>query len=367
MWVHAVSVGEVLAASGVVAGLVEAGFRVALSTTTEAGQELAKGRFGGCPVFYMPLDFGWLVGRYLRVIRPRLVVTMESELWPNLIHACKTQGIPLAVVNARVSDRSFPRYIRLRGVWGPLLREVRLFLAQSEETAGRLREMSVAADRVKVSGNLKYDVRVGAVSEITRRVGSMPGVKKLVVCGSTVPDEEVALLEAWPKVKAAVPEAVLLVAPRHLDRVEEVMGVIGAGGLKGMRCSHSGAGDLPGGDQVLVLDTIGDLASMYSVGALAFVGGSVVARGGHNPLEAAQFGVPVMMGHSFFNFREIVGAMREARAIRIVSREDLGEVMVELLRDDGGMGERGRRLFAAQAGATERTVVALLGLMEGGQ
>ena len=160
VWVHAVSVGEVLAASGVVAGLVEAGFRVAVSTTTEAGQELAKVRFAGVSGVLYAAGFWGAGGRYLGVIRPRLVVTMESELWPNLIHACKVREIPLAVVNARVSDRSFPRYMRLRAVWGPLLREVSLFLAQSEETAGRLRAMGVAAERVGVSGNLKYDVRV---------------------------------------------------------------------------------------------------------------------------------------------------------------------------------------------------------------
>ncbi len=159
VWVHAVSVGEVLAASAMVRELQSAGLVVAVSTTTMAGQELAKKRFPECAVFYMPLDFGVVVRRYLGALRPRLVVTMESELWPNVIRECERAGVPLAVVNARVSDRSFPRYMRLRAVWGPRLREVTLFLAQSEETAERLRRMGVAAERVRVTGNLKFDVR----------------------------------------------------------------------------------------------------------------------------------------------------------------------------------------------------------------
>ena len=153
VWLHAVSVGEVMAAVEVVRGLVAArpGLVVAVSTTTKAGQELAKRRMEGMPVFYLPLDFAFAVRRYLRVLRPRLLVLMESELWPNLLRECGRAGVPVAVVNARVSDRSFPRYMRLRRLWRPLLRRVRVFLAQGEETAERLRAMGVEAERVRVT------------------------------------------------------------------------------------------------------------------------------------------------------------------------------------------------------------------------
>jgi 3-deoxy-D-manno-octulosonic-acid transferase len=367
VWVHAVSVGEVLAASELVKELLAAGFGVAVSTTTQAGQELARKRFAGCAVFYMPLDLAWLMGRYLGVLGARLVVTMESELWPNLIHQCKRAGIPLAVVNARVSDRSFPRYMRLRGVWGPLLREVSLFLAQSEETAERLRAMGVGAEQVRVTGNLKYDVKAGEVTAMTRRIASLLWQARMIVAGSTLAGEEEMLLSHWPGVVRAVPDAVLLIAPRHTDRFDEVLGLVRQSGFPWFRCSHLMLGAEPVfGGTILLLDTIGDLASMYSAGMVAFVGGSLVARGGHNPLEPAQFGVPVVMGESYANFREIVGAMREAEAIWIVEREGLEGALVEMLTDRNGakaMGERGRRVFEAQAGATGRTIEALMGLM----
>jgi 3-deoxy-D-manno-octulosonic-acid transferase len=371
VWVHAVSVGEVLAATAMVRTLREAGLVVAVSTTTQAGQALAQRRFPECAVFYMPLDFGVLVRRYLEVLRPLLVVTMESELWPNVIRECKRAEVPLAVVNARVSDRSFPRYMRLRGVWGPLLREVTVFLAQSEETAERLRKMGVESGRVQVTGNLKFDVRAGEATALTRRVKGLLGKTRLVVAGSTLADEEVVLLAAWAEMAKAVPDVALLIAPRHTDRFEEVMGLVVRSGFPSRRCSElTGDGEPILGGTVLVLDTIGDLASMYSVGAVAFVGGSVVTKGGHNPLEPAQFGVPVVMGESYENFKEIVGAMREAGAIRTVNRKRLGGALVELLLDREAakaMGEQGRAMFEAQAGATQRTAGVLLELVEGGR
>ena len=371
VWLHAVSVGEVLAASHLVGELRGAGLEVAVSTTTQAGQELARRRFPECAVFYMPLDFAWLMRRYLRVLRPKLVITMESELWPNLIHQCRVAGIPLAVVNARVSDRSFPRYMALRRVWGPLLREVSLFLAQSEATVERLMAMGVAAERVVLSGNLKYDVRAGAETAMTRRVREWRdglGVK-MVVAGSTLPGEEAMLLDEWGDVqKAASPEAVMLViAPRHTNRFDDVHELIGKQGYVAVRCStlpEFGAGSLSG-NVVLLLDTIGDLASMYSLASMAFVGGSLVAKGGHNPLEPAQFGAPIVMGESWENFREIVAAMAVADAIRIVRRDELREAFVALLRDGDAMGKRGRDVFASQAGATERTMTALMALIGG--
>ncbi|MCU1321002.1 MAG: Three-deoxy-D-manno-octulosonic-acid transferase protein [Acidobacteriaceae bacterium] len=372
VWIHAVSVGEVLAATALVGELREAGLAVTVSTTTQAGQELARRRFTGCAVFYMPLDLGILVRRYLQALRPKLVVTMESELWPNVIRECRKAGIPLAVVNARVSDRSFPRYMKLRRVWGPLLREVRVFLAQSEETAGRLRRMGVESERVRMTGNLKFDVRAVQMTEMTRRIKSLLGNSPLVVAGSTLAGEEEVLLAAWPTVLKTVPDAILLIAPRHTDRFEDVLALIQKSGSPCLLCStvlkqeSSVNPELSGSGTIVLLDTIGDLASMYSLGSVAFVGGSVVAKGGHNPLEPAQFGVPVVMGPSYQNFKEIVGAMKDAGAIRIVERDALGEALVELMTDRASaesMGQRGKAVFEAQAGATGRTVSALMELV----
>ena len=189
VWVHAVSVGEVLAAAQLVRELriARPGWVFAVSTTTETGQRLAKERIAGSPVFYLPLDFRFSVRRYLRVLRPKMLVLMESELWPRLIDECAKDGVPVVVANARISDRSFPRYMRLRQLWRPFLQEISLFLAQSKETAERLVKIGAPVERVKVTGNLKYDVRIGNASALTEVLRErLPVGAKVLVCGSTL-------------------------------------------------------------------------------------------------------------------------------------------------------------------------------------
>ena len=370
IWVHAVSVGEVLSAIRLIRELREAlpGWVFAVSTTTETGQRLAKERLKESPVFYLPLDFRYAVRRYLRMLQPRMLVLMESELWPRLISECSKNNVPIVVVNARVSDRSFPRYMRLRRLWRPFLGMISRFLAQSKETAERLVRMGAPPERVSVTGNLKYDVRAGDTSPMTRRIGSLLSQARLIVAGSTLAGEEEALLEAWPAIQKAVPDAALLIAPRHPDRFEEVSGLIRKSGYPFFRCRQLLHDTEPiVGGTILLLDTIGDLASMYGLGTVAFVGGSLVPRGGHNPLEPAQFAVPVVMGPWFENFRDVVVGMRTTEAIRIVAPERLSETLIALLRDNEdakALGERGRAVFEAQAGATARTVEALLALLK---
>jgi 3-deoxy-D-manno-octulosonic-acid transferase len=296
-----------------------------------------------------------------------MLVLMESELWPRLIDECAKACIPVAVVNARISDRSFPRYLRLRRLWRPFLEMISLFLAQSAETAERLVKIGAPAERVKVAGNLKYDVQSKEATAMTKRIGSLIYQARLIVAGSTLAGEEEALLAAWPEIHQAVPDAALLIAPRHPDRFEEVLGLIRKSGYPFYRCSHLLVDTEPiAGGTILLLDTIGDLASMYGLAAVAFVGGSLVAKGGHNPLEPAQFAVPVVMGPSFENFREVVEAMRRADAIRIVEPQIFADGLIAMLRDTEEartLGERGRAVFEAQSGATARTVQSLLDLL----
>ncbi len=384
IWLHAVSVGEVLAASRLVAELREAlpGWVLAVSTTTATGQRLARERFPGAPVFYLPLDFGVLMRRYLRAVRPRLVVLMESELWPNMIHECAKAGVPLAVVNARVSDRSFPRYQRLRRVWGPLLRQVTVFLAQSEETAGRLRAMGIAAERVKIAGNLKYDVRASKESRIAELIREAAAGRKIIVAGSTVEgkalDEEAMAIQAWEGNRHTEGGALLVLAPRHPSRFDKVYAVAGeypvlratemlVGKRKEDGYSLTRKTDERTLVEIVVLDTIGDLAAVYGVADIAFVGGSLVKRGGHSPLEPAQFGVPVVMGSSFENFRDAVETMKAADSIKIAANKDeLKAIWAHLLEnpnDAKELGERGRGVFEAQQGATARVVAELLDLV----
>jgi 3-deoxy-D-manno-octulosonic-acid transferase len=384
IWVHAVSVGEVTSAVRLIAELKERlphpsesnslgtpslpGWVIAVSTTTETGQRLARERLKDSPVFYMPLDFAFSVRRHLRVLRPELVVLMESELWPRLMRECARREIPMAVVNARVSDRSLPRYLRLRALWRPLLKHVSLFLAQSEENAERLRRIGAPAERVRVSGNLKYDVRAARRNAMSELIAShLPPGAAVVVCGSTLEGEERMLLDAWRSVLEKKPNALMVLAPRHPNRFKAVGALVASQfGLKRASEFREQPVQISAGD-VFLLDTIGDLAAVYSLGAVAFVGGSLVSSGGHNPLEPAQFGVPVVVGPSFENFREIVDAMRANDAICIVEPRGLTGALCEMLErrtESRAMGERGRRVFEAQAGATTRTADALVELLK---
>ncbi len=362
VWVHAVSVGEVLGAARLIEELTERlEARVVISTTTRTGQRLARERFGAERVFYFPLDFAWAVRRWFRMLRPSMLVLVETEFWPRMLVECRRAGVPVVVVNARISDRSWPRYRRLAVVWRRLLKGLAAVLAQTELDAERLR--ALGASNVRVAGNLKYDVRSvrpAAVTELLR--GHLPGGVPVLVCGSTVGGEEELLVEALPS------GIVTILAPRHPERFAEAAEILRQRNLPWVLRSEwvKAPADLAPGT-VFLLDSIGELASVYSLATAAFVGGSLVPAGGHNPLEPAQFGVPVAMGPSYENFRGIVDALRQREAIRIASRESLAGVLVELLSGSGdsrAVGLRGRAVFESEAGATERAVQAIMGILE---
>ncbi len=373
MWIHAVSVGEVLAAARLIEEFRQAEFQrvrpgivFAVSTTTEAGNRLACERLPGCAVFYIPLDFAFAVRRYLRLLQPEMVVLMESELWPRLITECAAAAVPIAVANARISDRSFPRYMRLKALWRPILSRVGVFLAQSEETAERLRRMG--APRVELTGNLKHDARPAKETALVVALRSrLHEDAEVVVCGSTLEGEEAIILDAWDAVLLASPRAVLVIAPRHPARFDEVAALLKERHTPSVRASNFIQVKVAvKAGSIFLLDTIGDLASLYSLADAAFVGGSLVGGGGHNPLEPAQFGVPVVMGASFENFREMVETMRTVGGIRIVTPQELAKVLISLLRNRDearAMGARGRAVSAAQAGAASRTATALVKLL----
>jgi 3-deoxy-D-manno-octulosonic-acid transferase len=368
IWVHAVSVGEVLAVERLVAELRAAlgdGWVVAISTTTTTGQKIARERLAGCPVFYYPLDFSFAVRRYLRVLRPALVVLVESEFWPRLLVECAASRIPVAVVNARVSDRSFPRYMRLRWLWKPLLGKVSLFLAQGEESAERLRAIGAPGERVRVSGNLKYDAPAPVASSNMQDLRPLLEGRIVVVAGSTHAGEEEMVLGAWPEILHAAPDAILVIAPRHPQRFAAVAKIIEgyrypASSITSLKAE--GTTELDAGE-VLLLNTVGDLAAMYQFATVALIGGSLVAKGGHNPLEAARFGVPVVMGHSFENFREIVTQMESEYALLLSTAEDLALALGIALTQRDRMGKRGRAYFERQAGATKRSIQELTELI----
>jgi 3-deoxy-D-manno-octulosonic-acid transferase len=373
IWVHAVSVGEVLAVSRLVKTLDAAlpGYFIAVSTATRTGQALARERFGAERVFYCPLDLPWGVRAYLNALQPRLFVLAETEFWPNLLSGCFRRGIPVAVVNARVSDRSWPRYRRLRSLWRPFLSRLSRVLAQSPTDADRLKAIGCLPRRVSVAGNLKFDVRIAEEADATRLLKVLAGGLRLVVAGSTLEGEEAALLEAWPRLLEADPQLAMVLAPRHPERFGAVAALLYKSGVAWVRrldwraLSEGTIQPLNPGTIVL-LDTIGELASVYSLASVAFVGGSLIPAGGHNPLEPAQFGVPIVMGTHYANFRAITGDLLAHQAVRIATREELAAVLIELLQDRNAaqaMGSRARQVFSSQAGATGRCVEALKELL----
>jgi 3-deoxy-D-manno-octulosonic-acid transferase len=372
VWIHAVSVGEVLAGSRLIEELESKlaqgmgrretdNWRVMISTTTRTGQTLARSRFGADRVFYFPLDLGWAVRAWLRAVQPRMLILVETEFWPRMLAECRRAEIPVAVVNARISDRSWPRYRALAWVWRPLLKGLAVVLAQTELDRTRLQELG--ATNVRVAGNLKYDVRAAGSNALTEKLRQAvaPGARVLV-CGSTLGGEEELLLDALP---AGV---VTILAPRHPERFSEVAEMLRRRGVMWVRRSEwmEVPRRLEPGT-VFLLDSIGELASVYSLADAAFIGGSLVAAGGHNPLEAAQFGVPVVMGPSYENFRGIVEKLRERDAIRITQPSELQKALVEMLAgspESRERGARGREVFESEAGATDRVAQALLELLK---
>ncbi|MGA3053908.1 MAG: 3-deoxy-D-manno-octulosonic acid transferase [Candidatus Korobacteraceae bacterium] len=369
IWVHAVSVGEVLAISRVIAELETQlpAWRIVVSTTTDTGQKLARERFGAGNVFYFPIDLPFAVRAYLQALGPKLLVLAESEFWPNLLHWARLSGAAVAVVNARVSDRSLPRYLRFRKLLRRALQNVQLFLAQSEEDARRLIRMGAPAERVQVSGNLKFEVKppvrppIAAAFAAIKREENGP----LLVAGSTLDGEEAMLLEMFRQVLLRYPKAVLVLAPRHPERFDVVASLLESSGVRCQQRSQWKE-EMPIGGGVFLLDSIGELASLYEFADVAFVGGSLAPRGGHNVLEAAQFGTPILVGPYTENFRDIVDVFRDADALRVVTAQSLTATVLQLLEDPDERAALGRRAFEvmrSQRGATGRTVSALLELL----
>jgi 3-deoxy-D-manno-octulosonic-acid transferase len=366
IWVHAVSVGEVLAVSGLISELQQraTSLRIVISTTTAAGQKLARDRYGGGNVFYFPLDFAFAVRPYLRALRPQLIVVAETEFWPNFLRLARQSGVRVAVVNARVSDRSFPRYRRVRGLVAAVLSQVNLFLAQGEEDRRRLLEIGAPSERVHVSGNLKFDLQPAAEAPLLtglRTALQRDRVTPVFVCGSTVEGEEPIVLQAFTSIRERFPNALMILAPRHPERFTPVADMLAASGTTFVRRSQWD-GSQPIAPGIFLLDSIGELASSYALADIAFVGGSLVPKGGHNILEAAQHGVATIVGPYTENFRDMVALFRQAGALVVATAGELPQTLLSLLTDETrrrGLGARAREILRDNAGATTRTIVAL--------
>ena len=370
--------GEVIAASRLIERMqtLDPNLRMVISTTTRTGQKLAQERFDTnrepiddfaprpTRVFYYPLDFAWIVRRYLKALKPRALVLVESELWPRMLVEAERADIPVIVVNGRISNRSLPRYRALRTLWAPLLRKLTLVLAQSEEDRLRFVDIGVPAEKVRSAGNLKYDVRAAGELPITRELRThLPQSGKVIVAGSTLEGEEKFLLDAFRELLPDIPQLTMILAPRHPERFRSVEKSITDAGLPLIRRSDWMQQPAANSRRAAYFFStrVGELASVYSLASVAFVGGSLIPAGGHNPLEPAQFAVPIVMGPYTENFRGMVAALLEQEAIRVTPPERLCPALQELLTspEAKSMGSRARHVFEEQAGASETCLAAI--------
>ncbi len=386
IWIHAVSVGEAL--SGVALArrlkLAYPDRPLVISTTTLTGQALARERMPFADaIFYFPLDWAFCVRRVLRAARPSIVVILETEIWPNFLREAKRRKVPVVFVSGRISDRSFARYQRFLGIFGfflrPFLRSslanASAFLMQSEKDAERIRALGAPPDRVQASGNLKYDLELPAPTPISNWLATeaqRAGRSPIIVAGSVVATEEPLALIAFGTLQGEHRKALLVLAPRKPECFESAAQFIDDSHRKFIRRSQlpvpgpsqngAPAGDFSIADDVTVilLDSIGELASLYRVADGAFVGGSLVESGGHNILEPAAFGKVPVFGPSMENFAEIAQRFVAAEAaVQVESPEDAGVAWIEFMRDPERatrMGETARNLVGSSRGATDRAI-----------
>jgi len=371
IWIHAVSVGEALTARALVADLRERypGLRLFLSTTTLTGQQIARTRLQDVDaVFFFPFDWPPFVTRTLRLVRPKLFIMMETEIWPNLLRACRRQGVRTVLVNGRISSRSYPRYRLVRPFFRRVLADVDRFCMQSEESARRIVDIGADPARVAVTGSLKFESLESPGAVAGRGAGRvlryfrLPASRPVFMAASTVKGEEGAVLAAFAAVRRTSPSALLILAPRKPERFAEAEALARAEGLRVVRRTDLSVDAEPRAD-VVILDSIGELAHLFQVATIVFVGGSLVDHGGHNILEPAVHGKPIVFGPHMQNFAEIAAAfLREQAAVEVADRAELGAVVVRLMGDPverARLGAAARALVEANRGAKPRTLEAI--------
>ena len=386
VWVHAVSVGEFLAARPLVERIKRElpDFRLVVSTTTLTGQRLARAespaRFDA--VFYFPFDWTFAVRRSLNQVKPSLVVILETELWPNFLRECRRRGILTVIANGRISPRSFARYKRVRRFIARALNDVSLLIMQSEADAERAVLLGARADHVRACGNLKYDVASEAhvsnlQSETAEKIDNLFALSsspRLIIAGSTAPGEENILLAALSRVRKqqGLNDARLILAPRHPERFNEVASLIAQSGFRFARRSEDALANTDSRTaDVILLDTIGELAALYRFAAVVFVGGSLVPRGGHNIIEPALYAKPIIVGPHTENFRQIVSDFAQADAVVQINATDeavsssFTRELIRLCSDTESaqaMGARAKDILHKSRGATECVIAAILEL-----
>lgn len=361
VWVHAVSVGEARLSESIVrlARELWPQDKIVVSTVTPTGYEILKKFLGDEEsIFYAPLDISCIVAKFIRLLRPRVLLIMETELWPNLIRLNAAAGTKIAVINGRISDKSFEGYRKIMWFIAPVLKKVGLFCMQSEESAERMKLLSAPQERVKVTGNIKFDLRPAPGSPVfmTKLRGLLQG-RILWVCGSTHENEEEQVLSIYKSLRKDFDNLRLAIAPRHIERIDKIRRLVRVNGFEAVFLSRINSFS---GTQIALLDTMGDLSALYSLADLVFVGGSLVSTGGHNPIEPALFGKPILFGDHMDNFREIRDIfIREKAALEVQDSQSLEYELRRLLAspsERGILGENARGLLDKNRGAAQRTL-----------
>ena len=367
IWVHAVSVGEVRASGALVKRLLRTypHCQVLMTTITPTGAEQVWDLFAGQVAHrYLPYDIPFGVRRFLRKVKPRLLIIMETEIWPNLLHYCKCNGVPALLVNARLSSASYRAYLRFRRFSGTAVQMLNHIAARGAEDADRFMALGTDPGNVSVTGNLKFDIEapreIIEQAQSLRRSLSMQ--RPVWIAASTHEGEEEQILDAFHHVRETITDCLLIIAPRHPERFDKVYNLCLRRSLEVVRRTD-GSGAAPRDTDVYLLDTLGELPVFYGCADVAFVGGSLVPAGGHNVLEAARLGVPLVCGGHSANFAEIIDLFKAADAIMIIANSaQLAAAVVRLLQDDElrrTRGERGQRLVQQNQGAIN-SVMALL-------
>jgi 3-deoxy-D-manno-octulosonic-acid transferase len=375
IWIHAVSVGEALTARALIADLRERypALRIFLSTTTLTGQQIARTRIQDVDaVFFFPFDLPFIVNRTLGLVKPRLFVMMETEIWPNLLRACRQRGIKTMLVNGRISSRSYPRYKLVRPFFRTVLQDVDRFCMQSDESARRIIDIGADPSRVVVTGSLKFDsldvpgAAAGRGAGRVLRYFRIAPSRPVFIAASTLKGEEMPVLAAFATVRRAHPNTLLILAPRKPERFAEAEALARGEGLRVVRRTELAVDAEPRAD-VVILDSIGELAHVFPVATVVFVGGSLVDQGGHNILEPAVHGKPIVFGPHMENFAEIAEAfLAHQAAVQVPDAAALTTTIGRLVGDSverARLGAAARALVEANRGAKERTLTAIAALL----
>ena len=362
VWVHAVSLGEVVAASPLIQAFLESGLRVMVTTMTPTGSQQVRSRFGDKVAHqYIPYDLPCALRRFFKTIKPCLGIIMETELWPNVIFQAQKAHCPLLLVNARLSDRAFKQYVMVSFIFKPILNQLTTILAQSEEDARRFMALGADAHRVQVIGNLKFDIRPSKMDESTHPLWSqfsklLRNNSVIVMLASTHDDEELQILTRLARLKQAIPNALLLIAPRHPERFKRVYQLSQQQGFN--TALRSQPTEITAETEVVVLDSMGELLLFYALSDYAFVGGSLVPIGGHNVLEPISVGVPVFCGPYMTNFKAIYSDLSKVSAIEgVLNADDLIEKIIALYQNPARriqQIERATAVLKANQGALSR-------------